>query len=246
MNVNRVAEKHGFGLKIWLKWSQSFSHILFPESCLICQNELPNSAQTICSFCRDELLFTYFEKYDEPSNLDKLFWGRVQLESTYALLYFEKSKSTQKILHALKYQSRPAVGVEFGKMIGLYLKEMDSFSSVDLIIPVPIHPKKKFIRGYNQSEQLAKGLSEEINVPYSAQFIDKINHTESQTKKGRFARWDNVAQNFSVQQQKTEPKHVLIIDDVITTGATLEALIRAIQEKKPELRISIVSLAITK
>ena len=126
------------------------------------------------------------------------------------------------------------------------IKENGLFSTVDLIVPVPIHPKKKFVRGYNQSEQLAIGLSDYLSIPYSNQFIHKMNHTESQTKKGRFARWDNVAQNFTLQNNQTEPKHVLLIDDVITTGATLEALVRVIHEKKPELRISIVSLAITK
>ena len=246
MEVNHSAKKQLFGLKNWLNWSQAISHLIFPESCLICQNELSKVTHSICTFCSQELLFTHFEKYEEPTPLDKLFWGRVPLEQTFALLFFEKEKSTQKILHALKYQSRPAVGVEFGKMMGRKIKENGLFATVDLIVPVPIHPKKKFVRGYNQSEQLAIGLSDYLSIPYSNQFIHKMNHTESQTKKGRFARWDNVAQNFTLQNNQTEPKHVLLIDDVITTGATLEALVRVIHEKKPELRISIVSLAITK
>ncbi len=246
MEANTMAEKRVFGLKIWLKWSQSITHLIFPEVCLICQGELSKSSHSICSICSQDLLFTHFEKYKEPTDLDKLFWGRVQLENTFALLYFEKEKSTQKILHALKYQSRPAVGIEFGKMIGQKINEIAAFSTVDLIVPVPIHPKKKFIRGYNQSEQLAIGLSEFLKTPYSNHFINKMHHTESQTKKGRFARWDNVSQNFTLHNPSIEPTHILLIDDVITTGATLEALVRVIQENKPELRVSIVSLAITK
>lgn len=246
MEANAMAEKRVFGLKNWLNFIQPINHLLFPETCLICQDELSTSSTSICSICSGELLFTHFEKYMEPTDLDKLFWGRVQITSTFSMLFFEKGKSTQKILHALKYQSRPAVGIEFGKMIGEKIKENELFSTVDLIVPVPIHPKKKFVRGYNQSEQLAIGLSKALMVPTTNHFIEKINHTDSQTKKGRFARWDNVALNFSLQQINPATKHILIIDDVITTGATLEALVRSIQEKKPELRISIVSLAITK
>jgi ComF family protein len=246
MEVNHSAKKHLFGLKNWLNFIQSINHLLFPETCLICQDELSVSSTSVCSICSGELLFTHFEKYTDPTDLDKLFWGRIQLTSTFAMLFFEKGKSTQKILHALKYQSRPAVGIEFGKMIGEKIKGNELFSSVDLIVPVPIHPKKKFIRGYNQSEQIAIGISTALMIPISNHFLEKINHTKSQTKKGRFARWDNVAQNFTIQQINPTTKHILIVDDVITTGATLEALVRSIQEKKPELRISIVCLAITK
>jgi ComF family protein len=232
-------------LKKWFQHGTSLSHLLFPESCLICADELRESDKKICTFCASDLLRTDFEKYSEPTNLDRLFWGRVSLTATFALLYFEKGKSTQKILHALKYRSNPQVGEEFGKEIGRTIKKMPAFADLDALLPVPIHPKKAFVRGYNQSEELAKGIGIVHSIPVDTGFLKKLSHTASQTKKGKFARWDNVADNFGVRK-KISYQHIALVDDVVTTGATLEALIRSIQKNYPDLRISILSLAITK
>jgi ComF family protein len=190
--------------------------------------------------------FTHFEKYTEPTELDKLFWGRINLAGTFALLLFEKGKSTQKILHALKYKSNPAVGVEFGEEIAKRIQSMRHFDDLDALIPVPIHPKKAFIRGYNQSEQIAIGLSNVLTIPVDTHFLKKQEHTKSQTKRGRFDRWDNVVNNFVLRKQVKTPKHIAIVDDVITTGATIEALVRSIHKNYPEIRVSIISLALTK
>jgi len=213
---------------------------------LICEEELAKESKSICSFCHSEMDFTHYEKYDEPTSLDKLFWGRVVIESTFGLLYFEKGKSSQKILHALKYKSNPQVGVEFGKLIAFKIKDLERFSTIDALIPVPIHPKKEFDRGYNQSEQLAKGIGEVMHVDVDTHFLKKKTHTGSQTRKNRFARWDNVVNNFDLRNRSRTYQHIAIVDDVVTTGATIEALVRSINENYPELRISIISLAVTK
>jgi ComF family protein len=178
--------------------------------------------------------------------LDKLFWGRVSLVGTFALLHFYKNSSTQKILHALKYANKPETGIILGKEIGHKIKDLEFKSDADVLIPVPLHPKKQFARGYNQSEQLAKGISEITGIPTDNRFIGKLQHTSSQTRRGRFSRWDNVSGNFGLNKIKSSYKHILIIDDVITTGATLEAMIQSIRTVYPELRISIISLALTK
>lgn len=230
----------------WFELKQSFSHMIYPDRCLICDDEIVKASSSICSFCKTEMQFTQFEKYTEPTELDKLFWGRVKIEATFALLYFEKEKSTQKILHALKYNFNPAVGIEFGKEIALFIKPLAQFMDLDALVPVPIHPKKEFIRGYNQSTQIAIGISDHLNIPLETNLLKKVKHTESQTKRGRFARWDNVSNNFILQKNKINPKHIGIIDDVVTTGATIEALVRSIQENYPEIRISIISLALAK
>lgn len=232
--------------KTLLKIKRSISHMIYPDNCLICEKEIIKESSSICSFCNSEMEFTYFEKYIEPTELDKLFWGRVQLEGTFALLYFEKGKSTQKILHALKYKSNPQVGIEFGEEIAKRIKLFNQFHDVDTLVPVPIHPKKEFLRGYNQSEQIAIGLSTVLSIPVDLQFLKKQEHTQSQTKKGRFERWDNVVNNFVLRKTEKNPRHIAIVDDVITTGATIEALARSIQHNYPEIRISIISLALTK
>lgn len=244
--MNKGKEKRTFRLNNWLEMMRSLSHMIYPEACLICSKELTSQEHSICSFCYDDLHFTHFEKYTEPTSLDKLFWGRVKIDTSFSLLYFEKELSTQQILHALKYRSNPQVGIEFGRIIARKIKKMEGFKDIDHLIPVPIHPKKEFVRGYNQSEQLANGISEVLNIPVDNQILKKRSHTESQTKRGRFARWDNVVNNFRLQKQTDVLKHIAIVDDVITTGATLEALIRSIQENYPDIRISIISLALTK
>lgn len=238
--------KWNLRLNSWLEISRTFGHLVYPTTCLICSDELSSEKSPICSFCQQEMHYTQFEKYKEPTMLDTIFWGRVPLVATYALLYFEKGKSTQKILHALKYQSNPNVGIEFGKEIARKIKTIDLFKDIDLLLPVPIHPKKEFERGYNQSEQIAYGLSTVLSVKMDTKFLKKQIHTGSQTKRGRFARWDNVADNFVLRKHTKVPKHIAIVDDVITTGATIEALARSIQKNYPDIRISIISLALAK
>jgi ComF family protein len=124
---------------------------------------------------------------------------------------------------------------------------MTSFKGVEALIPVPIHSKKEFLRGYNQSEKIADGIAAVLNIPVVLDFMGQTKSTESQTKKSRFMRWDNVENKFqTTQKETTQYSHIAIVDDVITTGATLEAIIRKIRENNPEIRISVISLAITK
>lgn len=244
--VNTGAAKGLFGLKTWVEFKRSVSHLIYPETCLICEQELSSSEHSICSFCSQDLEYTHFEKYTEPTELDKLFWGRVKIEHTFSLLFFRKEKSTQQILHALKYKHSPQVGIEFGRIIGRTLKSYPLSKEIDLLVPVPIHPKKEFQRGYNQSEELANGISDILSVPVDPHFLKKQQHTGSQTRKGRFERWDNVSSVFRIGKSRSAPKHIAIVDDVITTGATLESIVRTVQENYPDIRVSIISLALTK
>ena len=244
-DVNRHKEMINFELKNISKWSSDLFHLIYPNTCLICENELPPSNKFICSFCHNDFNYTYFERYSEPTPLDQLFWGRVSVFSTYSYLYFEKAKSTQPILHALKYGDKPEIGIEMGKLIGEQVKQLSSFQGIDALVPVPIHPKKEFTRGYNQSEKLADGIAEILNLPVLINYIERTKNSDSQTKKGRFKRWDNVENKF-ISKNTTNFKHIALVDDVITTGATLEVIVRILQENNPELRISIISLALTK
>jgi len=220
-------------------------HLIYPNECLICEKEIAVNQHSICSFCFNDLQYTFFERYEEPTPLDQLFWGKVRVENSYALLYFEKGKSAQPFLHALKYNDKPQLGVEMGNLIGEKLLHLKSFQSIEVLIPVPIHPKKEFTRGYNQSEKLADGIAQQLNIPVETNFLKRLKNSESQTKKNRLKRWDGIQNIFSAVKQ-TNYKHVAIVDDVVTTGATLEVIIRAIQENNPEIRITIISLALTK
>ena len=240
--MNTTAEKVKLTLKNWLK---DATHILFPAQCLICRDELPKNS-LMCSFCESELLFTHYEKYNEPSPLDQLFWGREQVSTTYALLFYKDSSSTQQILYQLKYNNNPEIGRLFGQKIAEKCGRKLITEKVDLLLPVPIHAKKKFLRGYNQSVMIAEGMNKITHIPIANNLTGKLQHTGSQTKRGRFSRWDKVTGNFTISNKIKQYNHITLVDDVITTGSTLEALIKAIRNVHPSVQISIVSLAITK
>ena len=224
----------------------SISDLIFPNNCLVCEHPVPRNQMVICPFCIDELPYTYFERYSSSTPFDQLFYGRANVYSTYALLYFEQHNSTQRVLHALKYDSRKLVGLQMGIEIGTRLKEKQAIDPIDVLIPVPIHPKKAFDRGYNQSEWIAKGIASVIPAEIQKNWMVKNHHTKSQTRSNRFNRWDNVSTNFSSRIIDTFEGHIAIVDDVITTGATIEAMVSAIQAKNKKVKISVITLAITK
>ena len=237
--------------RIWQKklveWKDDISHLIYPNCCLICDSELPNKNIPICHFCENDLPYTLFESYTHETNMDKLFWGRVPVASTYSLLYFEKETSTQAILHGIKYQNKKKLAIEFGKRIGKQLSQQASFDSIDCLLPIPLHPKKEYLRGYNQSLLIAEGISLEKNLPIETKGVKRIKHGESQTKKSRFKRWDNVQNTFRIDPKLIGTyKHIALVDDVVTTGATIEACINEINEIFPNLKISIITLAIAK
>lgn len=229
---------------LWLWWD-SLKHLLYPESCLSCSRELTIHESGICSFCIEELAFTHYHLYEEASPMDKLFWGRTEIEGTYAHLHFKKKNPVQKILFYLKYKNGFQLGQYFGRQIGKNLAAMKAFEDAEVLIPVPLHYKRKFKRGYNQSDYLAQGIvMGNPRLKMSSKLVVRNTNTATQTRKNRFQRWDNVQGIFAVSSEIRKYKHVVLVDDVITTGSTLETLAQAIREANPEIRISIVTLAI--
>ncbi len=219
--------------------------LIFPESCLFCKTELTSSENHICGLCELELKRTYFEGFKESSALDKLFWGRVKLEKTFALYYFNSTTAIREILHELKYQHKESLGIYLGEQIGKVLKTTAFFSNLDALIPVPIHHKKAFIRGYNQSELLARGIGSEIGIPVLKNLTAKRKNTSSQTRKSNQERWENVVSVFQ-SKALSSFSHVALVDDVITTGSTIESLVNELLNSNPHLKISVISLAFAK
>lgn len=227
-------------------WRLDLLQVLYPKNCLICEIETPYSKNSLCAVCESELHFTHFEDFEDPSSLDQLFWGRVPLHATFALLYFEKGNATQTILHTLKYKNNKDIGVYFGRQIGLKLSKSLAFSDLDILITIPLHPKKEFERGYNQSEQLAIGLSEQLEIPIDKNVLKRVSFSESQTKKGKLMRWETMQERFITTPTTKNYQHIGIIDDVITTGSTLEVCVRLIQEIFPNAKISVIALAVAR
>lgn len=219
-------------------------HLIYPEQCFVCETELTTNEKHICSHCDTQLTETSFHLFEDASEFDKLFWGRINVDSTFALYYFQKKSVIQTLLFQFKYKHVESIGIVFGKRIGNRIIESEKYTSIEALIPVPLHPKKQFLRGYNQSLALTKGISESSGIPIDESVVKRKTNNSTQTKKDRFQRWDNVDSIFNVSNSIQDYKHVAIVDDVITTGSTVEALIHAIREKHPEVKISVITLAI--
>ncbi|MFM8963234.1 MAG: ComF family protein, partial [Sphingomonadales bacterium] len=207
--------------------------------------ELVVEERYLCWLCWEGLERTYFELQKTPTKLDQLFWTPIEIKHTCALYFYQKGAVSQSLIRALKYDFKAPLGIYLGVHMATMLNA-HPVRNVDAIIPVPIHPRKKFARGYNQSELLARGLAKEWGLPVLKKLVQKKKHNTSQTKNDRFGRWDNVQNMFKTQAEITQYKHVLIVDDVITTGATLAALSQAIKAAAPHVQISLLSFAFTK
>ena len=211
--------------------------------CSGCQNALYNFEETICTNCIYNLPATGFELI-EKNLVAQLFWGRIHVHAATAFLYFHKEGIVQKMMHSLKYQDNQAIGVLLGQRFGEVLKTSAIYTDVDLVIPVPLHPSKLKKRGYNQSECIAQGISNTMENKLSTHNLLRISASESQTRKGRFDRWLNVNEIFSIANpEELEHKHVLLIDDVITTGSTIEGCISAIYKHTQNVKVSVATLA---
>jgi ComF family protein len=241
--MNFVMGNLTFKLRPYL---EGFQHLIFPNSCLQCAHELSRFEKHICAFCWDKLQRTYFESYESPSRMDQLFWGRLELKETFALYFFEKEKPIQDILHALKYQFKAPLGRHFGRIMGETIVKSDKYKEIEALIPVPIHPQKRFLRGYNQSELLAEGMAEMLKIPILVDVVQKKSNNSSQTTKNRFLRWDNASEQFCLGKKAVTFSHIAIVDDVITTGSTLEAMAQLLRSQYPDLQISLISFAIAK
>jgi competence protein ComFC len=186
------------------------------------------------------------ENSEFDSKTKKLFWGRIPVEIGYSLLYFEKGNSTQKILHNIKYENKKKLTFEMGKKIGEKLKNTNLINEIDVLIPVPIHKNKKFERGYNQSYLLSKGISSVIKIETNNQLIFRKKNSKSQTRLNKFLRWENAQNTYSISTKfiNQQINHIAIIDDVITTGSTIESISQEILKTNPNIKISVISLAL--
>jgi len=223
--------------------TEDFLSLVFPNNCAACGNNLFEHEEVICSLCEFHLPQTnYHMDYDNP--VAALFWGRAQVKSAAAYYHFNKGNRVQHLVHLLKYKGRCDVGIYLGRQYGQYLKNSPLFRSVQMIIPVPLHRSKLLKRGYNQSEQFALGLSRSMNLPLNITSLTRTQASQTQTRKSRFNRWENVSGIFEVSDSESLiDKHILLVDDVITTGSTLEACITVLQTI-PGIRISVAAIAV--
>lgn len=224
-----------------LSWFESFTELFFPQLCVTCNRKLYSDETYVCLHCRQDFPKTGY--HNSPDNkVAQLFWGRTQVDFATSWLYFKKGSHFQKLIHYLKYKGIKELGAEMGFLFGLDLKA-SVFVEVDLIIPVPLHRKKEKQRGYNQSEWIARGMAKAMQKELSTGNLIRSRFTQTQTRKTRFERWQNVEGIFEViSPELLAGKHVLLVDDVVTTGSTLEAAVYTLLNSGAG-KVSIATLA---
>jgi len=216
--------------------------ILFPQLCASCEQALHSGETCLCTYCRFHLPKTNFH-LEKENPVVKHFWGKVNVNAAAAYYYFSKGEKVQHLIHQLKYEGNKEVGNFVGEAYGTELKESSLFSSSEIIVPVPLHAAKLRKRGFNQSDFFGQGLSKALNIPFSSDGLKRNLATETQTRKHRYERFENVNRVFEVRNRDViHGKHVLLVDDVITTGSTLTACAEAILEV-PGTKVSIAAMA---
>ncbi len=221
---------------------QDFIALIYPRNCVSCANLLYKHEAQLCNYCIHNLPKTNFHK-TLKNPVEALFYGRQAIAFASSYYLFEKSSGVQKILHHIKYKHNHELASDIGALYGNELKDNELIASAHFIVPVPLHDKKLKIRGFNQSEEFAKGLSLSMKMPINTTILIRKEFTETQTKKNKYQRWENVEDAFELKNPELfERKHIIVVDDVITTGATIEACVELLKNIEG-IKISVLSIA---
>ncbi|MDB5196169.1 MAG: ComF family protein [Flaviaesturariibacter sp.] len=220
---------------------ESILHLAFPHLCEGCGSDVLTAEHFLCLSCLSSLPQTAFHLHG-ANPIEKLFWGRLPIAAATAQYYFTKESMMQHLMHGFKYRRNKELGKYLGQLMGTALAASNRFAHIDALIPLPLHPSKERKRGFNQASILCEGIATVIGKPVWKDTVIRTSHTESQTTKNRIERWQNMDGRFEVTTPASlKGKHVLLVDDVVTTGATLEACGRALQEVE-DLQLSVATL----
>ena len=217
--------------------------LIYPTSCLVCEQRIPPRREKLCVRCEAELPFGIYPHGEQP--LEQVFWGRVEVRYCWAWLRFRKGNLARTLLHRVKYGGSRRIGRYMGMRFGHDLLRSNferSLNEIDCIVPIPLHPKKQRKRGFNQAEAIAKGMSTALSIPVRSDILKRKTHKGSLTALGRMDRWDSIQDNYDIQKKADLPKHIMIVDDVVTTGATIESC-AALLKENGVTTISVATLA---
>ena len=221
-----------------------FLNFLYPRLCHTCEAALLANENVVCTKCIHELPVTNYHLENENA-VEKVFFGRVKIENATSLLLFEKKGMVQQLIHNLKYKGHEEIGQFLGSWMGNELKEIDRYKEITAVVPVPLHKSRLRKRGYNQVEKFGRAIANSLEVPYIDNVLVKKSASTTQTIKKRFARWGNMDATFMLENHSLlEHTHVLLVDDLVTTGATLEACATKLL-KIPGVKVSLATMAIT-
>lgn len=221
---------------------ESIKNLFFPKVCAGCHTLLMTNETVFCTNCRHEMPLTQYH-LDSNNEAVKKFYGKIEIQHASAFLYFNKKGMVQELIHNLKYKGYEEIGTVLGNWYVEDLKNITLKTAFDVVIPVPLHQKKFKERGYNQVTTFGKALSEGLNIPYDNSILFRKKYSKTQSKKNLLGRSEGIKNVFDVNfSEENHNKHFLLIDDVLTTGATLEACSRSLL-KIPGAKISIVCMA---
>ena len=217
-------------MHLLFQYLQNFSELLYPKLCGGCGNHLYENEEVVCVYCRASLPLSGECDFENNAS-EKLFWGKVSITAAASFLFFQKKSSTQHLLHQLKYQQKKNIGEWLGEQFAYSLQSKGRFAAVEIIIPIPLHPSRIKFRGYNQCDAIARGMASVLQIPIVNGVLIRNVATQSQTKKNRFQRFENMNSVFSlVQASAIKGKNILLLDDVLTTGATLISAAQVLQQ----------------
>lgn len=218
-------------------------NLFFPQICEACKTPLRDNEKVVCITCRHELPVTNFH-FENNDAVKKLLYGRVELENATALFHFSKQGLVQELLHNLKYRGHEQIGKCLGDWLGGELKTLEAYQTIDVVVPVPIHKKSKRERGYNQVTKFGEQIAKALNTVYFENALIKTSYTKRQVFKDRVTRFEDVNKRFEIGDiSNLSKKHILLVDDVITTSATIEACVLLLQTI-PGVNISVATMAI--
>lgn len=236
--------KNSFKMKISF-WSRLLD-LVSPRLCVVCGQRLSITEETLCSKCNLHLPRTGFQHDAYENIMAKMFWGRIPVERAAALYYYEPHAETANIIYELKYKDHPEIGVTIGRMMARELQLTDFFEGIEAIVPVPLAKKRQHQRGYNQSLEIAQGISEITRLPIYNKVVRRMVFEGSQTQKDRWERNENVEKVFQLTDAGSiQGKHLLVVDDVVTTGATITACATELA-KAGSVKVSVLSIGFAK
>lgn len=220
--------------------------LIAPRSCVMCGERLETDEEFICHSCYAELPRTGFRRDPYENMMAQLFWGLMPVERAVAWFYYAPSTKTSQMIYDLKYHNQPEIGRALGQAVARELSPDGFFEGIDVVLPIPLAKERQRHRGYNQSEMIAQGICHETGLPMVTDVVKRLHFSESQTHLDRWARLKNVEQQFkAVDAESLSGKHVLIVDDVTTTGATIIACATALNPKANNIRFSVLTLGFT-
>lgn len=204
-------------------WANGLMQLFFPHTCAACGSDVLNEETALCMQCLHQLPVTNFNQHAN-NPVEKIFWGKLPITAATSYCHFTKQSLIQNILHQAKYKNNQQAAIFMGNLLGNSLQQSNRFNTIDAIVPLPLFAARLKKRGYNQAALIARGIAAQTGKPVIETAVTRLSATETQTHKNRVERWQNMQGRFMVTNAAVlENKHVLLVDDVVTTGATLEA-----------------------